>query len=214
MLQRKRPREELLEQLDKPFSDIYLVYLDYYVTEHINPFAIRIWDPNHQILYAYVYGTRQDVLNKVLEHYKGKSRRPYWVDFIKETNEQFQHAFEEHFERAEVVWLASSYEVAELLENRAVEFYSTANHEQQIMKLLGCRMLKYHYIRSEDAYKVDFLREAANFTIKFDTVTLNNMTQAISSVRTKIIKMLDMYPYIYQLIEWRMLKHLFDTGLA
>lgn len=216
MLNRKRHREEYLEKLDQPMEDLLHVYIDYWLEKDMfKPITIRIYEPSTNRLLVYVYKSNElhQLLLKAKEYYEGKTKRPYWVSMVTDDLTEYHTNMTKHHEQYDIEWQMFHYDSLAMLESRSVVLYTLSNHHEIVAGYYKMNVVDHHFVKPEEAYRVDFLRDAAKYVQKVDPLMYNNMMQAITAVRIKIEKCVLAYPQITQMLDWRLLRHYFNYKL-
>jgi len=202
-LQIKRHRD-LSGLLDEQPRYTQSMYLDYWIEkERIYPIAIRIYNKHRAITDTYIYEIDNQLLLKIASYYKNRKKKPYWVSHIAETYEQFSISLAAHFEQYDIAWLPSADAVKSHLEHSYVKLYVITNHVEYIELFYNINIISVDYVRSETVYQADFLAKV--FQIEDDPTKMNNLLQAISSVKTRIEKVCMHYPAVRNHILWQQL---------
>jgi len=209
LLQIKRHRD-LTGFLDNvPRSPLH-VYLDYWIKdERIIPISVRIYHNERQTVECFVYEVKQELLLEIKNYYSKRSKRPYWVDFISDTSVNFVIALSSHFEKYDISWIPNENTVNYILRERYVKLFVIFDNAHLIEKHYECIVLHVYYVRSEDVYKVDFIKDYKG--IKQSSVDYNNMIQSISSIRIRIEKVISNYPNIVDEFAWKDLLKFFKN---
>jgi len=196
---RQRGYMGLMDELpSKPLH----IYLDYWTEkERIVPISIRIYHEERETIECFIYPVAQDLLNRIKGYYLKRNKRPYWVDFISDTTDNFVIALSAHFEKYDIGWIPTEDAVNYILQNRYVKLFTLYNHAEFVSKFYSCIVIHVYYCRSEDVYKADFLKNYHD--IKIGSVEYNNMSQAVVSIKTKIEKVVKTYPNITDELMWK-----------
>jgi len=208
LLQHKRARDwhEMLQFNPKNTVSVYFDY--WFENDRIYPIAIRIYNKQRDTLDCYIYMPDQTLLARIVTYYRHKNKKPYWVSFISDTAVNFNLAMCSHFEQYDVNWLSTEESVKDMLEQHYVRLYTISDHTEDIERLFGISVVAHYYVKSEEAYKVDFIKTAAN--IKLGATETNNMNQSINSIRTRISKAIKEYPNIVEELAWKQLSSYFN----
>jgi len=194
-------RQRILDMYEA-YRDNLLVYLDYWIEkEKLHPIAIRIWNRDRDALECYLFDIKQDMLTRIKSYYGNRNKTPYWVSYISDSVDSFVIAMANHYEKYDISWITSIDIVEHILQQRCVKLFTIFNHAQLFEHRFNCCVTSVRYIKSEDAYKVDFIKTYVGDA--YSSVEINNVSQAISSLKTKITKTLNLFPYIKEELYWK-----------
>lgn len=210
-------------RIESPVShtqDTLSMTVDYIYTDQLIPITVRIYNHNTDVLYAYVYDPPLIEISKAATWYTNKHRRPYWLDYYglklqdgMMSMGDFRTDLINHFEMGAIVWLANPEDVLALTTGRTVTLYLASNHETAVQQYFHITTDTVKYVPHETLKDVEFFRRIAIFqgTSGIDSVTMNNMVQAIGSIRIKVESALTKYPQIVSLTEWKTLVNYLNT---
>lgn len=183
------------------------VYLDYWVyDDRLVPVAIRIYDNRHDLVQCYVYDVAYPMQKEILKHYEGKRRRPYWIAFIGDKQEDLKNQLVGHYESYDIEWIPNEATVEFLLCGYYIRLFTIWNHSDLVEIHFSCTVTSVRYVRSEVAYRVDFFRHEKWMLLSATEV--NNINQAITSVQMHIDKVRRQFPGVVDDPRWRSLARL------
>lgn len=210
LLQIKRHRDLSGWLEDKPIKPLH-VYLDYWIDEsNFIPIAIRVYHEERDTIECFIYEVRQDILEKIKKYYINRTKKPYWINFIADSTVAFVIGLAAHFEKYNVSWMPSESTVHYVLKDRHIKLFTLFDHVTMIENVYECYILHVYYVKSEDVYKIDFLKDYKG--LKMSSVDYNNMAQAITSIKTRIEKVINTYPNIVDENGWKELSKYFKIS--
>lgn len=204
----KRSREETLDLYVQSYNKL-LVYIDHWVEDgRVYPVVCRLYNEQRNTLDVCIYDLPFHIQQRVQTYYQHKRYKPYWVDFIGEEETCLSIALSIYHEEVEVCWIKHD-TVLYCFENNRVVLFTTGNDVPLLEKHFNFTVTDVVHVREEVAKKPDFLLTAIDSILPIDAVILNAQHRAISSIRARIIRLTQAFPFIKDCSAWHQLGELF-----
>lgn len=133
-----------------------LVHLDYWWDgERIHPVVIRIYDPFKMALAVCVYDVSQQVQMEAKNAFAHKADRPFWIDYIGDSEHELTIALSCCFDSIPVNHISRD-TVEYLLASTPVILYTVTNHIPMLEHHFGFQVIRAIHHKYVQADKIDY----------------------------------------------------------